>query len=144
MTFVDVFKHVSEKRRNIIPFSHFLKDKHFVEETRKTRNYHLQLDRDCDLTFKSTIRQVLFVWILIVIDNAHHGKPWLFVPIFQLFHTIQDLSFLLLVFLIYGAWAGLCDVNITDKIPELNGQFCDTLSFSKVLKHLVDNDLPVN
>ena len=70
MTLVGVLKHVAKHRCDIVSSSHLLEDKHLVEEAAQSRHNHLQLDRDGYLPFEASVGEVLFIGVLIVVDDA--------------------------------------------------------------------------
>ena len=70
MALVGVFEQVAEHRSDIVSLSNFLKDEYLIEEAAQSRYYHLQLDRNSDLTLKSSIGQILLVRVLVIVDNA--------------------------------------------------------------------------
>ena len=70
MTLVGIFKQVTEHWCDVVSLSNFFKDEHLVEEATQSRYYHLELDRNSDLTLESSIGQILLIGILVVVYDA--------------------------------------------------------------------------
>ena len=126
MTLIHIFKHVLKHGRYVISLAHILKHEDLVKESTEARDYHLNLDRDANLSLEASIGQILLVGVVVIVDHADHRKHRLLVPFFQLLHAIGDLLASLL--LLSG-----CDVNVADEIPELDRKLSYALTFTKIL-----------
>ena len=72
MTLIHIFKHVLKHGRYVISLSHILKHEDLIKEATEARDYHLNLDRDRNLSFKASVRQVLLIGVVIIVDHAQH------------------------------------------------------------------------